>query len=148
MLESDIFTPERNNTYLEKLLDTDVVQDINLNRDKEGEPRILKYNYGHIVESVLRQLIGSKAEVSCNSCRRIAGPFLECIVSELCGSGAYASCHYNSEGYRCNYRTVKGTSPTSPMIEQSRRPEKEGDNWRRRRLGVRFVFGLLSLMNT
>lgn len=52
------------------------------------------------------QVTGSAAEQPCETCalRLGLGPFRNCIVSDFCGNGACANCHYNNEGRRRPFR--------------------------------------------
>lgn len=50
------------------------------------------------------QITGEEAEDYCEHCKRSSGPFAQCIVSDACGLGACAGCHYNSEGIKCSFR--------------------------------------------
>ncbi len=64
------------------------------------------------LEATLMQLVGNvqAGTAACKSCQNIAGPFRECIVTDICGRGSCGNCHKNAEGARCSLRPAEKTN--------------------------------------
>jgi len=57
----------------------------------------LAFSRGQVMEGV----------AACKSCKRESSPFTECIVLDGYLNGSCSTCHYNSEGTRCSFRSGK-----------------------------------------
>ncbi|PWY93582.1 hypothetical protein BO94DRAFT_621960 [Aspergillus sclerotioniger CBS 115572] len=54
-------------------------------------------------EAVMFQCVGPVAEVPCKCCANNRGPFAECVQSDDFWRKECANCHFNSNGFRCEY---------------------------------------------
>lgn len=64
-------------------------------------------NWAHYYnrEAVLAQAVGTVNPIPCESCKRTAGPFTECVSVTGFFSGSCSNCRYNRMDTRCSFRS-------------------------------------------
>lgn len=100
----DIQGLDKISKHASKLLRLEHNRDIELNVNKEGNPRTILYSRTYNVESVLMQITGNEVETPCERCDRKVGPYIRCVIPQ--GADATtpcANCHYNSMGNKCSF---------------------------------------------
>ncbi|KXX74932.1 hypothetical protein MMYC01_207828 [Madurella mycetomatis] len=106
--------------HITAMLQLPLLRDIEMNLDQHNHSRVLNWDRPTNREAALMQVTGWDPDISeCVSCQGNTGPFLNCIVSDICGNGSCANCHYNSEGKRCSFRQAEEDAGIEPRRMKS-----------------------------